>query len=45
LVESEPDVIVFAGEAATRAAKAATLVVPVIGLSADMPLIASAAID
>jgi putative tryptophan/tyrosine transport system substrate-binding protein len=36
LVESEPDVIVSAGEAATRAAKAATLVVPVIGLSTDM---------
>jgi hypothetical protein len=36
LVKSAPDVIVSAGEAATRAAKEATLTIPIIGQSSDM---------
>ena len=36
LVKSAPDVIVSAGEAATRAAKEATSTIPIIGASADM---------
>jgi putative tryptophan/tyrosine transport system substrate-binding protein len=36
LVKSNPDVVVSAGQAATRAAKDATQTIPVVGQSADM---------